>query len=78
MRKIGLVIAACAASSCAALRTGWARVTWLDGAERAETILCHRSVSDGDNEITCGPVLPEDVRTIWEIEARRVSGGNET
>lgn len=74
MRALALLMSL-TLSSCAALRMGWVEVTFIDGAEHADFMLCKRKTVDDHHAATCGPVLKEDERLLWEVEKAR-TGGN--
>ena len=70
-----LFLAALASSSCAELRTGWARVTWLDGGVVPVAICTAQVGAEGDVEMYCTKSTAEEREGFWRRERRRVGGG---
>lgn len=63
------------AQGCAELRTGWARVTWVEGSIAPEVACSTRIGVDGDVEMVCTALKPVETDLLWKRERRRVNGG---
>jgi hypothetical protein len=61
------VVLCLSGSSCALLRTGWARVTWLDGGVVPESQCIAKIGAEGDVEMLCkapSQSLPKPRRSV--------------
>lgn len=74
MRALALI--ALASSSCASLNTGWAKVTWLDGAVSPVVSCSARVNAEGDVEMTCTRLNELEADLLWKREKRRSTGGD--
>lgn len=63
-------------SSCASLRTGWARVTWVEGGVVPESACTARIGAEGDIEMLCVPLNKVQSDLLYKSERRRVTGGD--
>ena len=62
-------------SSCASLRTGWARVTW-SGDRIAPVAVCSSRVDgEGDVLMSCVAMGEYDANVWWHREQKRAHGG---
>ena len=62
-------------SSCASLRTGWARVTWVDGGVVPESACTSRIGPEGDVEMVCISLNKVQKDLLYKSEKRRVLTG---
>lgn len=67
---------ALAISGCAALRTGWARVEWMDGGVSPVVECTARVASDGEIDLTCRAVGKVETDLLWKREKKRALGGD--
>lgn len=74
MRSLVFAAALCT-SSCASLRTGWARVTWLDGGVVPVSICTAQIGAEGDVEMYCTQSTAAESSEFWRREKRRTGGG---
>lgn len=72
MRWVFITVAL-AGASCAALRTGWARVTWVDG-KVAPAVSCSTRIgAEGYVEMVCAALNDVEANLLWKRERARVS-----
>ena len=64
-----------ALQDCASLRTGWARVTWVDGGVVPESACTARIGAEGDVEMVCVRLNTIQRDLLFKSEKRRVQGG---
>jgi hypothetical protein len=62
-------------SSCAALKTGWARVTWQSGGVSPSVVCTTRIDSEGEIAMECRPLNPIENDLMWRREKQRTTGG---
>lgn len=61
-------------SSCASLKAGWAKVTWLDGGV-TPVVFCTAQVNgEGDIEMYCTASTEEEKRWLYKREVKRHGG----
>ncbi len=63
-------------SSCASLRTGWAKVTWVDGGVVPESACTARIGAEGDVEMVCISLNKMQKDLLWKSEKKRVTAGD--
>jgi len=63
-------------SGCASLRTGWARVTWVEGKVAPVVSCTSRIGAEGDVELVCAPLTPFETDLLWKREKRRTTQGD--
>ena len=63
-----------ALQDCASLRTGWARVTWVDGGVVPESACTARIGAEGDVEMVCVKLNTIQKDLLFKSEKRRVEG----
>jgi len=61
-------------SSCASLRAGWARVTWVDGGVVPESACTARIGAEGDVEMVCVRLNSIQRDLLFKSERKRVTG----
>lgn len=64
-----------ALSSCAALKTGWARVTWVSGGVTPAVVCTTRIDSEGEIAMECRPLNKIETDLMWRREKARAIGG---
>jgi hypothetical protein len=62
-------------SSCAALKTGWARVTWTAGGVSPSVVCTTRIDAEGEVAMECRPLNQLENDLMWHQEKRRTLGG---
>jgi hypothetical protein len=62
-------------SSCASLRTGWAKVTWVDGGVVPESACSAHIGAEGDVEMVCISLNKVQRDLLYKSEKRRVVEG---
>lgn len=75
-RALVLAMAPLLASGCASLRTGWARVTWVDGGVVPESACTARIGAEGDVEMICVKLNSIQRDLLFRSEKRRTEGGD--
>lgn len=63
-------------SGCASLRTGWARVTWIDGGVSPVASCTARVDAEGDVVMVCAPLGAVESDLLWQREKRRATTGD--
>lgn len=78
MRRAHFIALCCALalSGCAALRSGWARVDWLDGGVSPVVECTARIEADGEVAMTCRAVGKVETDLLWKREKRRAGSGD--
>lgn len=61
-------------SSCASLRTGWAKVTWVDGGVVPESACTARIGAEGDVEMVCVRLNTIQRDLLFKSEKKRITG----
>jgi hypothetical protein len=62
-------------SSCATLRAGWARVTWVDGGVVPESACTARIGAEGDVEMVCIRLNTVQRDLLYKSEKHRIEQG---
>lgn len=65
-----------ALSSCAALKTGWARVTWTAGGVSPSVVCTTRIDVEGEVAMECRPLGKVENDLMWRREKARITGGD--
>ena len=74
MRPLFLLLV-CSLASCAALKTGWARVTWTGGGVVPESACTAHIGAEGDVEMICAPLNAVETDLMWRREEKRAQAG---
>lgn len=73
MKRTLLLFLVVVGSGCAALKQGWARVTWVEG-KIAPAVSCSTRIgAEGDVEMVCLPLNDVDTNLLWKRERARVT-----
>jgi hypothetical protein len=62
-------------ASCAALKTGWAQVTWTDGRVSPAASCTARVGPEGDVLMVCRPLSEVETDLLWKSERTRTATG---
>lgn len=70
-----VALAALLLSGCASLRTGWARVTWVEGKVSPVASCTARVDAEGDVVMVCVPLGAVESDLLWKRERDRATTG---
>ena len=71
-----LLVVMMLSSSGAALKTGWARVTWTAGGVSPSVVCTARIDAEGEVAMECRPLGKVENDLMWRKERARVIGGD--
>lgn len=65
-------------SGCAALKAGWAQVTWVEGKVSPAVSCATRINAEGDVEMICSALNSFEADLLWRREKQRTKPPGET